>query len=183
MPEAEGDDKDTAVVYVEVPKPQKERWQEYLETAPDANNLTHLVKLSVETFISDDDGTIEVGELKDAVKDTHLDLERRIDELDDQLDTIQSAVHDDPDLEALKADIYEKLPRLSENEVREMSMAGGADDWNMLQSHPAGLVKDFEGRNVTRIKEACEQLRIGHSSGVRVHEEEETGTRYYYVEE
>ncbi|RLM47488.1 hypothetical protein DVK00_02980 [Haloarcula sp. Atlit-47R] len=111
-------------VNVKLPLKMKRDWEDYIEESDEATSLSHLIRLSVQREISDENRgpTIDGLDLDDATIDVDIDgVHDRLDEMQDVLDEVRSTVSSmesgqiaDPEqIEAITERMYDTMPRRS----------------------------------------------------------------------
>jgi len=83
MGDSMGDERITIIVEDE----QRDRWEQYIDEQSDANNMSHLLRMAVEDYISDEEDN---GELEsEQIDNVEEDVERLRTEVKQVQDTLQ----------------------------------------------------------------------------------------------
>lgn len=81
---------DTRITII-VPEETKSEWKDYIDANPDADNMSHLLRMSVEHYISDSDDASEIqSEQLDNIEDAVERLQTDIAQTQDTLQVIKS---------------------------------------------------------------------------------------------
>jgi hypothetical protein len=116
---------DTRITII-VPEETKSEWKTYIDENPDADNMSHLLRMSVENYISDsdDDDGIQNEQL-DNIEDAVERLQTDVAQTQDTLQVIKSQQFTenelyDISLRATEEIIASDVPSLEE--IREISL-------------------------------------------------------------
>lgn len=78
---------------------QRDRWETFIDQNPDANNMSHLLRLAVEDYISDsDDGELESEQLDNVEQQTER-LQTELAQIQDTLQVIKANQFTEDELE------------------------------------------------------------------------------------
>lgn len=132
---------DREPIYIEVPQEQKEKWENWIEKDPNAANLTHLIKLSVQEHIHreqhDESQSQELlTELTSEVEEARREVVREIEDTRDRIDGVEAAVEEAKSTDLQKA-VYGIIPRFPSGTDRdeiESRLEGmqGAPAWERI---------------------------------------------------
>lgn len=164
-----------------VSESQRDNWDEYQEELG-FQNRAEFIRRAVEYYYRDktSDKTL-AHELEDTVETLSEDFQDDLYDIQRDIESIKSSVQQDPDLDILKADIYDYLPNIPLSKVKEMEFEGGSEEWHDSWSAktPTELADEFD-RSHSEAVRACEALRI---EGPEVKVREVDDVRYYYKQE
>jgi hypothetical protein len=103
---------------------QKSRWEEYVEENPNADNLSHLIRMSVESEINSESTETPTEEGISADSSEVLTalqrIENRIRDLDERLGVVERTTESEEDYDLQKA-VYAVLPTADYEEKRGVS--------------------------------------------------------------
>ena len=105
----------TDYVKVAVEPEKKDRWEEAVSDTPNVGTLSGLVRLAVEQHIGGnghgaDGASEEVAENLSELVEQNRQVINRLDGLEVRLSTVEQAVQQDPDVQALANDVFAVLP-------------------------------------------------------------------------
>lgn len=143
-------------VTLKVTETQKDRWETYAEDNPEYDNLSDLVKLSVEKEMSGAldreaveqlDVSIDYDDIVRAVEAGLSDVNERLESVDDRLADVESTVKTNDDISKLARDIYEEMVVVEdEAEMRELGpmVSQEVEEELAIQSTPGAWATLFD---------------------------------------
>ncbi|MFA9517718.1 ribbon-helix-helix domain-containing protein [Halopenitus sp. H-Gu1] len=183
-----------AQVNIKLAKDTLEKWDRYIEEESDFTTRSEFVRFAVNREVSQQH---EAGEasganqaLLEEIRDSVVGLSDRMDSMENQVDTLQSAVRSDPDVEELANELFGLLPdekpgtpewREERENLQTQAQAEG-DDVTMKEARawegtPESLAQAFDVPE-RKIHSAIDLL-IAETHLIRTEETGDGETRYW----
>jgi hypothetical protein len=90
-----GDERITVIVDTDT----RARWEEYIDNNPDADNMSHLLRMSVENYITEDEANEALeSEQIDNVEERVETLNKELGQIQDTLQVIKAGQIDEDDM-------------------------------------------------------------------------------------
>jgi len=183
-----------AQVNIKLAQDTLEKWDRYIEEDSDFTTRSEFVRFAVNREVSqqhESGGTSgENQALLEEIRDSVVGLSDRMDSMENQVDTLQSAVRSDPDVEELANELFGLLPNekpgtpewREELESLQMQVQAEPDEELQMQAHawegtPESLAQAFDVPE-RKIHSAIDLL-IAETHLIRTEETGDGETRYW----
>lgn len=183
-----------AQVNIKLAKDTLEKWDRYIEEESDFATRSEFVRFAVNREVNQQHGNGEAPganqALLEEIRDSMVDLSNRMDSMENQVDTLQSAVRSDPDVEELANEIFGLLPdekpgtpewREERENLQTQAQAEGDEvakkEARAWEGTPESLAQAFDVP-VRKIHSAIDLL-IAETHLIRAEETGDGETRYW----